>query len=130
MYHRDGAIHPHNVSGPGQSVPHLSQHRFPGKCFLCFAVVHKLCHPYTHVTAWEPDESAEVTFHFLWREVWSPSHSDRFPPEVDPLGLITTVYLIWGGFDTITDRGASLVYSAGPSSAAHQAHETQIKLPN
>ncbi|XP_076584264.1 non-structural maintenance of chromosomes element 1 homolog isoform X2 [Chaetodon auriga] len=29
MYHRDGAVHSHSVSGPGQSVPHLSQHGFP-----------------------------------------------------------------------------------------------------
>lgn len=38
MHHGDGAIHPRSVSGPGQSVSHLSQHCFPGEGLHCFLV--------------------------------------------------------------------------------------------
>lgn len=30
MYHRDGHLHPNHVPGPGERVPHLSQHCVPG----------------------------------------------------------------------------------------------------
>lgn len=69
--------------------------------------------------ALEPDESAELVFHLLWR-FWALSHSDRFPLEVDPVGPVTVVYLI--------------KYGAGPDLKSHtflsvQAHKLRQNCP-
>ena len=57
--------------------------------------------------AWEPDASVSSCFICSGKYVWQNSYSDRFPSTLAPDGPITAIYWLWGGFDTMTDRGAS-----------------------
>lgn len=60
MYNRDGAIHPYNVSGPGENVSHLSQHGFSGKfgwalssLYSCDKYPNEIyCNHFCHIDAW------------------------------------------------------------------------------
>ena len=58
---------------------------------------------YEYLLAWEPDESASSCVICSGRYVWPPFHSDRCPAYLAQVAPITTVYLIWGGFDTMTE---------------------------
>lgn len=57
--------------------------------------------------AWEPDASVSSCFICSGRYVWQNSYSDRFPSTLGSDGPITAIHWLWGGFDTMTDRGAS-----------------------
>lgn len=52
--------------------------------------------------AWEPDESASSCFRCSRHR--PRSRSDRSPSDPVHVGQITTVYLIWGRFDTMTEE--------------------------
>ena len=57
------------------------------------------------------------------RYVWPPAHSGRFPCILVCHGPIKIVYLIWGGFDMITDGGVT-----GPCLKSHTRHVSLLWL--
>ena len=78
--------------------------------------VHKLKICGIPLVARKPDECARTCFICSGRYVWSLSCSERFPPLLDLVGPITTIYLILTGFDTLIDRRASPVHIWGKMS--------------
>lgn len=63
---------------------------------------------YSHISNFLFDDILIVTENCSGRQyIWSPSHSNRFPSILVCDGPITTVYLIWGRYDTMTGGGAS-----------------------
>lgn len=49
----------------------------------------------------------ELIIHLLWHNVaWPYSHWNRISPSLAYAGPLKSIYLLWGGFDTNTNRSA------------------------
>ena len=66
---------------------------------------------------------------FLHPPPLNPSHSDRFPTDLDWVGPIITIYVIWGRFNTMTIQGelyrsavGTFFWDTTQTAAAYMSH--------